>query len=349
MERLKPIVWTGSAARIIDQTQLPTELVYENVVTVEAMVDAIKRLKVRGAPCIGVCAAFGLYLAMKEFPDSGSHIEFKVFVEKNADFLAQSRPTAVNLFWALDRCKNVIFSRMPAPVVELKQVLLTEARLMLDEDNRDCHAIGEYGYELIKDCRAILTHCNAGGLATSEFGTALAPIYVAQEKGKIIRVFADETRPLLQGARLTTYELHAAGLPVTLICDNMAASVMRAGSVDAVIVGADRIVANGDFANKVGTYGVALLAKAHNIPFYVAAPLSTFDFEMKTGKEIPIEERDAEEITCGFGKRTAPEGIDVYNPAFDMTPGELVTAFITEKGIVKAPYVKSIAQLDSEK
>ncbi|NLD99915.1 MAG: S-methyl-5-thioribose-1-phosphate isomerase, partial [Fibrobacter sp.] len=294
MSRLKTIEWVDGAVRLIDQTKLPTELVYERIDTIEQMYHAIKILKVRGAPAIGIAAAFGVYLAIKDFPEQGSVTDFLTLFEKNSDYLAESRPTAVNLFWAINRMKEKakkLAAQTPA-IGYIKRELLGEAIEILEEDRRTGRAIGEAGAELLKDKKSLLTHCNAGGLATSEYGTALAPVYVAKEQGKQFRVYADETRPLLQGARITAFELQKAGIPVTLICDNMAATVMARGLVDAVIVGADRITANGDTANKIGTYGVALLAKAHNIPFYVAAPFSTFDLSLKDGSQIPIEERE---------------------------------------------------------
>jgi len=346
MERLKTIVWAGNAVRIVDQSCLPEGLVYADITTAEAMVDAIRRLKIRGAPAIGIAAAFGLYLAMRDFPAGGSVSDFLSLLEKNTDYLAQSRPTAVNLFWALDRVKHAIMrATQGKTVAHLKQTIFDEASRMLEEDRKACRAIGEHGFALLKDCRCILTHCNAGGLATSEYGTALAPVYVAQESGKIVHVYSDETRPLLQGSRITAFELKAAGIPVTVICDNMAATVLRQRKVDAVIVGADRIAANGDVANKIGTYGLALAANANAVPFYVAAPLSTFDTTLASGEEIPIEERDASEVTCGFGKRTAPAGVDVYNPAFDITPAELVNAIVTERGVLRPPYSESIRSM----
>lgn len=340
MLRLKTIEWINDTVRIIDQTKLPTELIYEQIDTVQKMYDAIKILKVRGAPAIGIAGALGTYLAVKDFPETSNVNDFLSTFDKNADYLSAARPTAVNLCWAVKRMKNVAVKSVQSgiSVKQFKKVLLEEAIEVLEEDRRTGKAIGEAGVELLGDKRNILTHCNAGGLATAEYGTALAPIYIGTEKGIKYHVFADETRPLLQGARITAFELKQAGIPVTLICDNMAATVMARGLVEAVIVGADRITANGDTANKIGTYGVALLAKAHNIPFYVAAPFSTFDMSMEFGSEIPIEERDGLEVSFGFGKQTAPSGIDIFNPAFDVTPAHLITAFITDKGIIKPPY-----------
>ncbi len=346
MARLKTIDWVNNAVKIIDQTKLPLQLIYEQIDSVKVMYDAIKILKVRGAPAIGIAAAFGTFLSVKNFDEHGTVENFKNQFIKDADYLASSRPTAVNLFWAINRMKRKLDELLSINDIKIiKSKLLDEALEILNEDRRTGRAIGEAGLELLKDKRNILTHCNAGGLATAEYGTALAPVYVGQEKNISFHVFADETRPLLQGARITAFELHQAGIPVTLICDNMAATVMAQGKIDAVIVGADRITANGDTANKIGTYGVALLAKAHGIPFYVAAPFSTFDLKMTSGKQIPIEERAKEEVTCGFGKDTAPSGINVFNPAFDVTPSHLINAFITDKGIITPPYIENITKV----
>jgi methylthioribose-1-phosphate isomerase len=340
MPRLTPIEWTGSAVRIIDQTCLPTELRYEEVTAPQVMFEAIRALKVRGAPLIGVSAAYGAFLSIAGFASEGSPHELVTEFERAIDYLAQARPTAVNLFWALERMRRCGRALVESGkrMEQVKQGLLDEARAIHEEDRRMCRAIGEAGYELLKHYRTLHTHCNAGGLATSELGTALAPIYVARERGTTFHVFVDETRPLLQGARITAFELMQAGIPVTLICDNMAATVIRQGSVDAVIVGADRIAANGDVANKIGTYGLALIAKSHGVPFYVAAPSSTLDSSLSSGEHIPIEQRGSEEVTCGLGRQTAPDGVRVYNPAFDVTPNELVSAIITEKGVFQPPY-----------
>lgn len=344
MARLKTIEWVDPCVRIIDQTQLPLSLVYTDIRTIEEMHEAIKTLMVRGAPAIGIAAAFGLYLGMRHFSDGAAPSEFKKELAQKSGYLASSRPTAINLSWALSRIRSKALSSTLKTIPGMKKVLFEEALAILEEDRRMCRAIGEYGLELLRDCKAILTHCNAGGLATSEFGTALAPVYVAQEKGKKIHMYVDETRPLLQGARITTFELMAAGIPVTLICDTAAATVMARGWVDAVLVGADRIAANGDSANKIGTYGLALLAKAHGLPFYIAAPSSTFDLSIADGSKIPIEERPRDEIISGFGKQTAPDNVDVFNPAFDVTPSGLITAIITEKGILRPPFGESIAK-----
>lgn len=344
MSRLKTIEWTNECARIIDQTLLPSELAYKDITTIEVMFEAIRQLRVRGAPAIGIAAAFGLYLGIRGLADDISSDRFMAELKARAEYLASSRPTAVNLVWALDRMRKRAADCASGKIPELKKLLLDEAGKILDEDRKMCREIGVHGFELIKNCSAILTHCNAGGLATSEYGTALACVYVGQEQGTLVHVFSDETRPLLQGARITAFELSSAGIPVTVICDNMAATVMARGMVQAVIVGADRIAANGDTANKIGTYGVALLAQAHNLPFYVAAPSSTFDLSIADGMDIPIEERPREEIACGFGKRTVPEGVAVFNPAFDVTPNRYITAIVTEKGTLRPPFTHSIAR-----
>jgi methylthioribose-1-phosphate isomerase len=287
-------------------------------------------LRVRGAPAIGVAAAYGVVVGMQSHDDAATYAKR---LREVADYLRTSRPTAVNLFWALERLEKIA-----APMDEPKQTtarLLEEARAIEEEDRQMCRAIGRHGAELIQAHQGILTHCNAGGLATAGIGTALAVLYSAAEQGKQFHVFADETRPLLQGARLTAWELHQAGIDVTLICDSMAAQVMREGRVQLVIVGADRIAVNGDTANKIGTYGVAVLAKAHGIPFYVAAPSSTFDLQIHSGANIPIEQRDPREITHAFGKATSPDGVRVYNPAFDVTPAEFISGIITEAGLIR--------------
>jgi methylthioribose-1-phosphate isomerase len=345
---LQTITWTGSAVRLLDQTRLPTETVYVDITDEKQMWDAIKRLVVRGAPAIGVAAAFGVFLGIKDAP--AGHLRQRL--QQVGDYLKTSRPTAVNLFWAIDRVTQVALSHPPCRsesdqiAAIIKQRVLDECLKMLDEDTAVCRAIGEHGLALLRSLppsRAaekplgILTHCNAGGLATVQYGTALAPIYVGAERGMKFHVFADETRPLLQGARITAFELHANGIPVTAICDNMAATVMSQGKVQAVIVGTDRVAANGDVANKIGTLNVAILARHFGIPFYVAAPTSSIDMAIATGRDIPIEQRDPTEITRGLGRQITPDGIDVYNPAFDVTPAELVTAIITEKGVLRPP------------
>ena len=344
LHKIQSVKWEDDKLIILDQTKLPEVTEFISLQKVEDVWDAIFQLKVRGAPAIGIAAAYGLYSAIKD-KEFCCLEDFMNFFRKQQDYLASSRPTAVNLFWALKRMERKASSMAGNDIAAVKKALLQEAHDIRNEDEEMCRAIGENALTLFKDGAALLTHCNAGGLATSQYGTALAPMYLAKEKGWDIKVFADETRPLLQGARLTTWELFHAGIDVTLICDNMAAVVMSKGWVDAVIVGCDRVAANGDTANKIGTYGLAVLAKAHNIPFYIAGPTSTFDIETATGCDIPIEERDEKEITAGFGKRTAPEGVKVFNPAFDVTPHELITAIVTEKGILKPPYNESIAKL----
>lgn len=324
---------------IVDQTKLPVDYTILEIEKISDCFDAIKKLKVRGAPAIGIAAAYGVVLSAQNNKDLDFDT-FKQNILKDIEYLASSRPTAVNLFWALERMKKLLEKQ--TDVKGAVENLKTEADAIKLEDEKTCRAIGENGLLVIKDGMTVLTHCNAGMLATAKYGTALAPIYVAQEKGMNIKVYADETRPLLQGARLTAFELLSMGIDVTLITDNMAAMVMKSGVIDAVIVGCDRVAANGDVANKIGTYGVALLAKAHGIPFYVAGPLSTFDLKTKTGDQIPIEERGREEIICGFGKQTAPSDVKVYNPAFDVTPHELIAGIITEKGIITAPYEENI-------
>lgn len=338
------VKFEGGKLYIIDQTKLPTILEVLEIDDVKDCWDAIKQLKVRGAPAIGIAAAYGVVLGIKNADESSFEDFYKEF-KAVSDYLASSRPTAVNLFWALERMDRTALDNKTLSIKEIKEILEKEAISIHEEDAETCRKIGENGLEVLKDGMTVLTHCNAGRLATAKYGTALAPIYVGKERGINIKVFADETRPLLQGARLTTFELQEAGVDVTLITDNMAAMVMSNGWIDAVIVGCDRVAANGDTANKIGTYGVALLAKAHNIPFYIAGPLSTIDLNTLTGKDIPIEERDPSEITNGFGKQTAPSDIKVFNPAFDVTPNELITGIITEKGIAKPPYDVSLKEL----
>jgi methylthioribose-1-phosphate isomerase len=332
----RTLEWVGGTdgfLRLIDQTLLPTRLECRDCRTVEEVWEAIRMLRVRGAPAIGVAAAYGVVLGLT---DSGPGVLVQA-AEKTCDFLATSRPTAVNLFWALDRMRRLAHEQFRASVeaAAFRQRLLREAQTIEEEDRAMCRAIGRTGAVLVQDGQGVLTHCNAGGLATAEYGTALAVLFSAAEQGRNFHVFADETRPLLQGARLTAWELKQRGIRVTLICDNMAAQVMKEGRVQLVVVGADRIAANGDTANKIGTYGVALLAQAHQIPFYVAAPSSTFDLNLSNGDAIPIEQRDPREVTHGFGSQTAPDGVQVYNPAFDVTPARLIAGIITEKGLIR--------------
>lgn len=330
---MQTITWIGDLdghIRLIDQTLLPTELKYRDCRAIEEIWEAIRSLRVRGAPAIGVAAGYGVVLGMQQ--PSG---RFAEQLKKVTDYLRTSRPTAVNLFWALDRMERCVAGQLDGDPAALTRRLLAEAREIEAEDRRLCRAIGEVGAALIGEGKGVLTHCNAGGLATADYGTALAPMFTAASKGMQFHVYVDETRPLLQGARLTAWELSQHQIPLTLICDNMAAQVMKERRVDLVLVGADRIAANGDTANKIGTYGVALLAQAHGIPFYVAAPSSTFDLTLASGDAIPIEQRDASEVTHGFGRQTAPDGIHVYNPAFDVTPARLITGIITERGLIQ--------------
>jgi len=334
--------------RLIDQTLLPAELRYIELDDVGEIHDAIRRLVVRGAPAIGCAAALGL-AAVCQHSRTENQEQFLKELNENADYLATSRPTAYNLFWALDRCRKKISEHVDKAtcnnVQELKEALLDEALDILNEDMELCKSIGRHGVELLKNSESptILTHCNAGALATSDYGTALSPIYTAHEQGLNPSVYADETRPLLQGGRLTAWELMRAGVDVTLICDNMAAEVMREKVIDYIIVGADRIAANGDAANKIGTYSLAVNAYYHNVPFYVAAPYSTIDYSLQNGTEIPIEERGDEELLQCYGKQIAPENCKVFNPAFDVTPADLISAIITERGILRPPFKQSMA------
>ena len=344
---LATVSWVGDAAtgfvRLIDQTRLPVDFVEIDLRDVASLWEAIKALRVRGAPAIGIAAAYGAVLG-GQMKTNQSLADLKQAITSATHHLRTSRPTAVNLFWALDRV-DVVVTEFGGTSARLLDRVLAEAHAILLEDRLMCRSIGRLGAALVGSGNGILTHCNAGGLATGDYGTALAVIFSAHEQNKNVRVFADETRPLLQGSRLTAWELQRRGVPVTLICDNMAAQVMREGKIQMAIVGADRIAANGDTANKIGTYGVAVLAKAHNIPFYVAAPSSTFDLSITDGSQIPIEQRDPREITEGFGKITAPAGIDVYNPAFDVTPGHLITGIITERGVISPVNASRICQM----
>jgi methylthioribose-1-phosphate isomerase len=336
-DRFSTLRWAGDAAtgylKMVDQTLLPTEHVEIDCRDVPTVWEAIKSLRVRGAPAIGVAAAYGAVLGARSQGDRDAATVRRALHEATTS-LRTSRPTAVNLFWALDRMDRCLSADDRDDGQALLEKLLAEARKIDAEDRLMCRAIGQFGAPLIRPGHGVLTHCNAGGLATADYGTALAVIFAAHEQGTPVHVFADETRPLLQGARLTAWELKGRGIPVTLICDNMAAQVMREGKIQMVVVGADRIASNGDTANKIGTYGVAVLAQAHGIPFYVAAPSSTFDLSISDGAAIPIEQRDPREITHGFGRQTAPDGIEVYNPAFDVTPARLIAGIITEKGVI---------------
>ncbi len=336
------IEWEGGVdgrIRLIDQTLLPVEFKQIYCEDVESVWQAIRQLNVRGAPAIGCAAALGTVLGIQH----STAESFQDDLKKTTDYLATSRPTAVNLFWALDRMKRAAEADARRSLDELKEILLGEAKAIIEEDRAMCRRIGAHGATLIHDGATALTHCNAGGLATADYGTALACFFAAKEQGKTISVYADETRPLLQGSRLTAWELMQDGIDVTIICDSMAAQVMKEGRIDLVVVGADRIAANGDAANKIGTYGLAVLARHHGIPFYVAAPSSTFDLSLADGSAIPIEERPGDEITCGFGRRTAPLGVNTYNPAFDVTPAELIAAIITERGIIRPVNAANVA------
>ncbi len=331
---------------LIDQTLLPNEEVFLYLDQREKIFEAIKMLRVRGAPAIGVAAAYGLYVCMNKMETKDFEAFKKEFTETK-DYLATSRPTAVNLFWALDRMQDRFEKEEAkgATIEQMKKALLDESEKVFEEDQAMGKAIGEYGLELLKPGMGLLTHCNAGGIATSGIGTALAPMYLGHEQGYNFKVYADETRPLLQGSRLTAYELYKAGLDVTVICDNMASLVMKEGKIDAVLVGCDRIAANGDAANKIGTSGVAILAKEYGIPMYILGPTSTIDMNTATGQDIEIELRDEEEIGNGFGRRTAPKEVKAYNPAFDVTDAKYITAIITEKGIVRPPYKENLKKL----
>ena len=339
--------WTPDGVRFIDQTKLPLEESYVLATDYEQVAEVIVTMVVRGAPAIGVSAAYGVALGAQK-TKARTTVEFEPEFERICARLAGTRPTAVNLFWAIDRMKRVFagLAGSGAALAEIQEKILAEAHAMYDEDIAACKAMGAFGGALLPEEGGVLTHCNAGALATCGYGTALGVIRSAVEQGKQIHVYADETRPFLQGARLTAWELMADGIPTTVICDNMAASLMRAGKINAVVVGADRIAANGDFANKIGTYNVAILAKEHGIPFYCAAPWSTIDTATATGDAIPIEERAAIEVTHHGGKQLTPHGVGICNPAFDVTPAKYVTAIITERGVLRAPYAESLREME---
>ncbi|MFT7616492.1 MAG: methylthioribose-1-phosphate isomerase [Planctomycetota bacterium] len=330
------IIWHGDAnghATLIDQTLLPGELRYIEIRDKETMWDAIKRLAIRGAPAIGVAAAYGVVLGLQKWQEDGE-ASLDQHLEETCDYLASSRPTAVNLFWALDRLSNLHTENAElSPPAQVEAIFKEACQIQL-EDQLICDELGRIGAELVKDQDVLITHCNAGALATAGSGTALSVMFHAHEAGRAFRVFVDETRPLLQGARLTAWELKEADIDATLICDNMAAHAMKTQGISRVFVGSDRIAANGDAANKIGTYGLAVLAKAHNVPFYVVAPKSTFDLSLAGGDEIPIEERDPAEITIINNQRCTPEGMKTWSPAFDVTPAALITGIVTEKGII---------------
>ena len=341
---VRPIEWREGELVLLDQRLLPNEVKHVVCRTAGEVAEAIREMVVRGAPAIGIAAAYGVVLAAMA-SGAESREKFIGDVSRAAGQIASARPTAVNLFWALERMKDMLTRNETKSMSVLRELLLGEANAILEEDRQTCRRIGLHGAELIQDGDAVLTHCNAGGLATSGYGTALAAVFAATEQGKRVQVYVDETRPLLQGSRLTAWELLQAGIETTVLCDNMAGVVMKEGKVNIVITGADRIARNGDTANKVGTYSLALLAKAHGIPFYVAAPKSTFDMSLESGEMIPIEQRSPREVTHFGGVRTAPEGVKVYCPAFDVTPSCLITGIITEKGIVRAPFEDNLRRL----
>lgn len=340
---IKTIYFEDNKVKYIDQTLLPGEYKIVSCTDVKELEVAIKTLAIRGAPAIGVAGAYGIVLAALSYNGNNKEEFFNIISE--GEKIKNARPTAVNLMWAVERMMGVFQKIKNLSIEDIKKELILEAEMIRKEDAEVNRKMGQYGHPLISTGDGVLTHCNAGALATSEYGTALGVIRAAVEAGKKIRVYSDETRPLLQGARLTTWELKEDGIPVTLICDNMAGISMRRGLIQKVIVGADRIAMNGDVANKIGTYQVAVLAKENNIPFYVAAPISTFDPKAKTGEDIPIEERNKNEVTHIGGVRIATEGIDVFNPAFDVTPAKYISGIITEKGVLEPPYEKIIKQL----
>ncbi len=335
----------AGAMIILDQTRLPGEVVYLTLTAQEEIWDAIYRLKVRGAPAIGIAAAYGVYLAARAI-GARDYEGFAAEFKKAKEYLASSRPTAVNLFWALDRMERRMEAEKARPVEEIKAALREEADAICREDEEVCRAIGENGLALLKPGMGLMTHCNAGAIATARYGTALAPMYLGQERGYGFKVFADETRPLLQGSRLTAWELHEAGIDVTVCCDGMCSNVMKNGWVNAVLVGCDRVAANGDAANKIGTSTLSIVARHYGVPFYVCAPTSTIDMACATGSDIHIELRKPEEITeMWFEKPMAPAGVKAYNPAFDVTDAEFITAIITEKGVVYPPFADNLAKI----
>ncbi len=342
---MKIIEWQGEGIRMLDQTLLPLEETYIELPDIPSLCEAIVALRIRGAPAIGVAAAYGFALGANGIA-TDSRNDFFSQMKVISDTLASTRPTAVNLFWALERMNRI--AQQGTDVPGIKAALMSEVKLIEQETEASDRKMGQFGAELIKDGFTILTHCNAGALATAGYGTALGVIKAAHEQGKKIQVFADETRPLLQGARITAWELMKEGIPVTLITDNMAGHFMKAGRIDCVVVGSDRIASNGDVANKIGTYSVSVLANEHSIPFYVAAPVSTVDYSIKSGDDIPIEERESEEVTCIRGARVAPVGVKVISPAFDVTPHKYVSAIITEEGVARDPYTESLQAMRKE-
>ncbi|NLZ04098.1 MAG: S-methyl-5-thioribose-1-phosphate isomerase [Phycisphaerae bacterium] len=347
-QAVKWIDGADGVLELIDQRRLPGEFVTLLVRDTQQLHEAIRTLAVRGAPAIGVAAAYGPVLALQTLRADATTVDGLKTIVEACEFLATSRPTAVNLFWALDRVRRkaqAVCRHSRLTLGELHEAILAEANAIRDEDVAMCRAIGRHGEALIRDGAGVLTHCNAGALATAGQGTALSVMFEAQTKGRSFKVYADETRPLLQGARLTAWELQQAGIDVTVICDNMAGWLMKEGRIDLVITGADRIAANGDAANKIGTYSLSVLAKQHGVPFYIAAPSSTFDLSIAGGDEIPIEQRESSEVTRLAGVPTAPDGVAVYNPAFDVTPAHNITAIITEKGVVENPDAVRIRRL----
>jgi methylthioribose-1-phosphate isomerase len=341
---VKTLEWTDAGVRFIDQTRLPTEEVYVTCGNYREVADAIRNMIVRGAPAIGVTAAMGVALGVRE-SRAKSYAELRAELNEICDTLAATRPTAVNLFWGIQRMRERFEQLSSASITEIKQALIAEAQQMYLADIAACETMGQNGAVLMPSSGGVLTHCNAGALATCGYGTALGVIRAAVEAGKKIHVFADETRPFLQGSRLTAWELNKDGIPTTVISDNMAGAMMQQGKIAAVVVGADRIAANGDVANKIGTYTVAVLAKEHAIPFYVAAPWSTIDLATPDGDHIPIEQRSAREVTHVAGKQVTPDGVGIENPAFDVTPSRYVTAIITERGVAKSPFAASLQNM----
>jgi methylthioribose-1-phosphate isomerase len=341
---IQTLEWTDQGVRFIDQTKLPTEEIYVNCTTYQEVADVIRNMVVRGAPAIGVSAAMGIALGVKNSKAENVG-DLKRDFDQICDVIGKTRPTAVNLFWAIKRMQQKFETLRVRHIPQIKQSLIDEAKRMHAEDIAINQAMGKHGAALMPASGGVLTHCNAGALATAGYGTALGVIRAAVEAGKKIQVYADETRPFLQGARLTAWELVKDGIPTTVISDNMSGAMMRQGKIGVVIVGADRIAANGDVANKIGTYTVAVLAKEHGIPFYVAAPISTVDLETSDGSKIPIEQRNAAEVTHFAGKLITPEGVSIENPAFDVTPAKYVTAIVTERGIARAPYEESLKEL----
>ncbi|MFY9561982.1 MAG: S-methyl-5-thioribose-1-phosphate isomerase [Terriglobales bacterium] len=341
---IQTLEWTDQGVRFIDQTKLPSEEVYVTCTTHQQVADVIRNMVVRGAPAIGVAAAMGIALGVKN-SKAENGADLKQDLDQICETIRQTRPTAVNLFWAIRRMQEKFETLRVRPIAQIKQALIEEAQRMHAEDIAANQAMGRHGATLMPTSGGVLTHCNAGALATAGYGTALGVIRAAVEQGKKIHVYADETRPFLQGSRLTAWELMKDGIPTTVISDNMAGAMMKQGKISAIVVGADRIAANGDVANKIGTYTLAVLAKEHGLPFYVAAPISTVDLETPDGSKIPIEQRNAKEVTHIAGKQMVPDGVEIENPAFDVTPAKYVAAIITERGIARAPYSESLRKL----